>query len=76
MLDMKNNVMTFSDIYLCILIGKTHEKSSMSRVNISLMIWNKDDIQEEISFFAFTPFTIHLRTKCVFNKCQFSHIQL
>ena len=55
MLDIKSNVMTFSDIYLCILIGKTHEKLSMSRVNISLMIYNKDDIQEEISFFCLYP---------------------
>ena len=24
------------------------------------MIWKEDDIQEEMSFFAFTPFKIHL----------------
>ena len=28
------------------------------------------DIQEEVTFFAFTHFKIHLRTKCVFNICQ------
>ena len=34
------------------------------------MILMEEDIQEEITNFAFTHFEIQLRTKCVFNTCQ------
>ena len=69
MLDIKSNVWQFQIFTNVFIIWKTHWKLSMSRVNINcLMIWKKDDIQEEITFIAVTP--LHLRPKCVFNVCH------
>jgi len=36
----------------------------------------KDDIQEKITFFAFTPFKIHFKTKFVLNICQLKNFNV
>ena len=57
--------MQFYDIFPYLLMYfdfKNTEKISISWVHINcLIIWKKDDIQKEISFFAVTPFKIHLK---------------